>query len=194
MAWVDVTLWVKFGLNAQKELLTVKIRILVHPKVKYGPGQPDANIRFAEWNMQGRKFFNPEPLGKWTCLSITMGGQGSRNSASLNGHLEAFTRELGNCGMECSQPQRTDFVVISDEKDPRLEAKICALAKDFEFLLVILPKKHTPLCNKVKHYGDVRYGSTTRSKRPNSDSSPRKRPWLLVTTSHIQRRDRQECT
>ena len=119
-----------------------------------------------------------------------MDGQGSRNTASLNGHLEAFTRELRKCGMECSQPHRTDFVVISDEKDPRLEAKICALAKDFEFLLVVLPKKHAPLYNKVIHYGDVRYGSTTRSKRPNSDSSLRKRPWLLVKTSHIQRQDR----
>ena len=86
--------------------------------------------------------------------------------------------------MECSQPQRTDFVVISDEKDPRLEAKICALAKDFEFLLVVLPKKHTPLYNKVKHYGDVRYGNHTTCVVGSYNKFFRGDPKYLANVAH----------
>lgn len=148
-------------MDVKQELLTVKGRILVHPKVKYGPGQLDAEIRFAEWNMQGRQFFDAKALGKWACLRITMGPFGKMNNASFKGHLDAFIKELRNCGMRCSEPETTEPVVIRDENDPQLEAKMRALANKVEFLLVVLPKKHTLLYNKVKLLGDVRSGIHT---------------------------------
>ena len=148
-------------MEVPKELLVVKGRILIHPRVKYGPGQPDADIKFAEWNMQGRKFHSLKQLRKWTCLSITMGGHGTVDSANLARSLQGFTRELQNCGMGSIGYPKTDSVFIRDEKDPQLDAKIRALAKDFELILVVLPKKHTLLYNKVKVFGDVRYGIHT---------------------------------
>lgn len=147
------------------DLLTVKGRILVHPKVKYrtrdGTESLDADIRFAEWNMFGRNFYSTKPLGRWACLSITMGRFGKIDNASLKGHLDAFTKELDNCGLNFDERHEPKIVTITDEGDPRLEEKIRALAKDFDLLLVVLPMKHTLLYNKIKVFGDVKYGIHT---------------------------------
>ncbi len=129
--------------------------------MKYGPGQADAEISFAECTIQGRKFYSPKSLSKCAWLCITMGDEEDIDKKSLQETWTTFATELRNCGIDFNEPLKLEYLSIRDERDNNLGYKIFEFSMKSNLLFVLLPKKHTFLYNQIKIFGDVRYGIHT---------------------------------
>lgn len=71
-----------------------------------------------------------------------------------------FQKALQNVGISTPAPKGIG-ITIRDEDDSALEEKIRRASQVFSILLVLLPEMNVALYNRVKFYGDVKYGIPT---------------------------------
>ncbi|KAF2841797.1 Piwi-domain-containing protein [Patellaria atrata CBS 101060] len=157
-----------FGLNISAEMITVHGRVLTAPKLSY---KATVNPRPGSWNLQGQTFSRPGTISSWTMLVIKE-GQNDRplRTEDPGTILTTFKKALQKYGLTVGTPGAVETVAVQflSSKlhrpgiNQELDVKLGQLdKKGYKFLLVILPKKDTYLYDRVKFYGDVKYGIHT---------------------------------
>lgn len=136
--------------------------MLDEPKVLY-KGNISAQVRFGSWNMVDAKFNTTGTLNRWSYLLISLPTyRDSFDSlASLAGAVGHFTDALAETGISASAPLTGQRLELDSPEDARLDQRLYSAAQSLELLLVILPDAITPLYNRIKHCGDVKYGVHT---------------------------------
>ncbi|KAK4442952.1 ribonuclease H-like domain-containing protein [Podospora aff. communis PSN243] len=151
----------RFGLSTTPNLITVPGRVLDEPKVIY-KGNKFAQVRFGSWNMVDVKFNSVGTLKRWSYLLIALPThRDAFDPASLTATVKEFAAGLAATGISAAPPFSGQRLELSHAEDGRLDQRIQTAAQSLELLLIILPDAITPLYNRIKHCGDVKYGIHT---------------------------------
>jgi eukaryotic translation initiation factor 2C len=112
--------------------------------------------------MANVKFNTIGTLNTWSYLLISLPTyRDAFDLASLAGAVGQFTDTLAKTGISAAAPLTGQRLELDSPEDARLDQRLQSAARSLELLLVILPDAITPLYNRIKHYGDVKYGIHT---------------------------------
>jgi hypothetical protein len=113
--------------------------------------------------MVNAKFNSTGRLERWSYLLISLPTHRSAFDSlqSLAGAVERFTSAVAKTGISAAAPLQGQRLELDCAEDARLEQCLQGAAKSLELLLIILPEAITPLYNRIKQYGDVKYGVHT---------------------------------
>ncbi|KAH7025257.1 putative RNA interference and gene silencing protein [Microdochium trichocladiopsis] len=143
----------RFGVSVPPQLITVSGRVLNEPKVLYKEGKP-APVRSGSWNMVNVKLNTTGTMTNWSYLLISIPDRRDAfDQAGLIAMLVKFQEALRKTGMVVAPPALGRRLVLRDQDDPELDNSL-------HLLFIILPDT-TPLYNRIKHCGDVKYGIQT---------------------------------
>ncbi|KAJ9129975.1 Protein argonaute 1D, partial [Pleurostoma richardsiae] len=151
----------QFGISVIPNLITVPGRVLDEPRVLYKDNK-FAQVRFGSWNMADVKFNTRATVKRWSYLMISLDTyQDAFDRVSLAAAVKHFTETLVKTGISVATPLPGQRLELDSPEDTRLDQRLEAAAQTLELLLVILPDAITPLYNRIKHCGDIRYGIHT---------------------------------
>ena len=151
-------------------MVAVPGRVLAAPKVMYS-GNSTAKALGGSWNMMGKKVAKPATLSDWTTLRI--GGAANIDAKEFRESCYALTAGFRSCGLNIQPPQvfpgPTIPALKETQKDKVTAEKVLIdskLRKIFEecktrkisMLLVVLPSTKPWIRERVKFWGDNRYG------------------------------------
>ena len=162
-----------FGVSVNPQMIAVPGRVLSSPKVTYH-GKAKANMRGgASWNMIDKKFITAATILPWAMLRI--GAAAKISEPTLNKQYDNLTKSFRLCGLvsegakirPASGPLIPELNRAGNESDMEksfVNDKLCAVFRGCEpqgirLLLVILPSNDAWLYDKIKYWGDVRYGN-----------------------------------
>lgn len=151
----------QFGIQASQTLITVSGRVLNEPKIVYGNNKA-ASVRSGGWNIVDVRFNSTGSLKKWSYLLLSV--QGYRDAFDME-RLGMVINGLGKTlmarGIRIDQPLRGNYLAVHDEYDIKLENLLRAASTQLDLLFIVLPDSNMPIYNRIKHYGDVKYGLQT---------------------------------
>ena len=151
----------QFGISVAPGLITVPGRVLDEPKVLY-KDKKFALVRFGSWNMIDVKFNTTGTLKAWSYLIISLPTHRSPfDPAGPAVAVQKFTDTLIKTGISMAAPLPGQKLDLDSPEDARLDQRLEDASRKLDLLLVILPEAITPLYNRIKHYGDVKYGIHT---------------------------------
>lgn len=163
----------RFGVTVGTSLITVHGRVLPAPKVMYVKGKGKetkerANSNFGSWNMANYTFNKiAKKSPRWTHVLITTGRNEKGDFGSeqdLLDQMDRFRRVLGNTGVNFNYHRRGYRIKLTNPKD-EVENPFSGVEKPFndgwELLFFILPGGFTHLYNRIKVFGDIKYGVPT---------------------------------
>ncbi|KAF2008657.1 Piwi-domain-containing protein [Aaosphaeria arxii CBS 175.79] len=150
----------EFGITASPELITVLGRVLNQPKILYKKNA-SAIPRAGSWNMMDIQFSATAQLEAWGTLLISMPGYSDVGIDSLKRPLTEFHIALNKVGIAAPPPSTPKQLVMNHADDPSLEQMIAMASQKLRVLLIILPDANAQLYNRIKFYGDVKYGVHT---------------------------------
>ncbi|KAF2261991.1 Piwi-domain-containing protein [Lojkania enalia] len=159
----------KFGIQVLPTLLTVQARILPAPPLKYRTKA--LTPQNGAWNLDTRQigsqpFCRVKKLDSWSCLVINLEGRLAVRGGDqeLKGHLDEFTKVLGDYGMSPRPLGRPASITVrqSDIANRNI-TMICgqianALSSRPKFLFVILPNDSAVIYDSVKYVCDIQLG------------------------------------
>ncbi|KAH7012261.1 ribonuclease H-like domain-containing protein [Microdochium trichocladiopsis] len=149
----------RFGVWVPPQLITVSGRVLNEPKVLYK--EKPAPVRSGSWNMVNMKLNTTGTMTNWSYLLISIPDRRDAfDQAGLIAMLVKFQEALRKTGMVVAPPAQGRRLVLRDQDDPELDNVFKLAAKSLHLLFIILPDT-TPLYNRIKHCGDVKYGIQT---------------------------------
>lgn len=160
-----------FGVAISDKLITVQGRLLAEPKVFYAPNKQAYMMR-GSWNMVPRnalpmRFCAPVTMPRvWACMSInmpTLYPKAPEITEELAGEfVEKLGKVLESTGITVPKSLPSRELRLDGMEDPELEARFKkAAVHNVSLLFVILPAGPTPLYNRIKQLGDVKYGIHT---------------------------------
>ncbi|KAL2015718.1 hypothetical protein VTK56DRAFT_4914 [Thermocarpiscus australiensis] len=151
----------RFGISVSRNLITVPGRVLGEPKVFY-KDKKVAQVRLGSWNMIDVKFNTIGTLKRWSYLMISLPThRDAFTKDSLAAAVKQFTNTMAKTGISVADPLPGQRLELDNPDDTRLDQRLEAAAQKLELLLIILPDAITPLYNRIKHCGDVKYGIHT---------------------------------
>uniref|UniRef100_A0A0A9EQ62 AGO911 n=1 Tax=Arundo donax TaxID=35708 RepID=A0A0A9EQ62_ARUDO len=146
----------EFGIKIEKQLLSLKSRVLPPPWLKFHDSSMNKEFlpQVGQWNMIRKKMFNGGRVGNWTCVNFSWDLEANT--------VRSFCRELA---IMC-QASGIDFsvdpvlpVVTASPEDVELTLNSChqnvmnvlgPQGRELDLLVVILPS------NKGSLYGDLK--------------------------------------
>ncbi len=143
-------------------LITVPGRLLGEPEVLYAQNRP-AQQRGGSWNMVNSKFHAAGSLVRWSYMLVALPGyQDPIDQAGLSATVKKFGDLLTSRGIPVSAPTRPRKLPLNGLDDPQLDQILQQAAGSLDLLLIILPDtSKTPLYNRIKRCGDVKFGIHT---------------------------------
>ncbi|KAI0390066.1 ribonuclease H-like domain-containing protein [Xylariaceae sp. FL0594] len=157
----------QFGVAVSSSLITVQGRLLMEPRVFYLQNKP-AFMVGGGWNMVPRnqpslRFRTGSTITRWRCLFIdTYRGRRPFSPTEITALMNHFQGVLRETGINATPPGPTQDVVMKHEDDAVLENYFQLAERDkTQLLFVILPHAPTPLYNRIKQLGDIKYGIHT---------------------------------
>ncbi|KAF2491439.1 putative RNA interference and gene silencing protein [Lophium mytilinum] len=151
-----------FNVSVPQKLITVLGRVLTEPKVNYK--QKNAQIRLGSWNMMNYKVNTAGNLKSWSYLLVSSPGKRDafNDEQSLTEVMGRLHSTLKDVGIAASPPAKGKKISITGPDDPQLENTIKGAAgAGLALLFIILPSDNAPEYNRIKQYGDVKYGIHT---------------------------------
>ncbi|KGO64198.1 protein of unknown function DUF1785 [Penicillium italicum] len=152
------------GIKPGKEMITVPARILNAPNLLYG-GKKVTSPRNGSWNLVNTKFFQGASIGKWTCLWLRKRTQEVEKLTNPEFEMDAFYRKLRDHGLSLPPPSKPYITVRlnSDDGENRgmIREVFKKVAKEFPFLVVLLPTTEGKIFDYVKYAGDLKTGVIT---------------------------------
>lgn len=163
-----------FGIKVNPKMIVVPGRVLSSPKVTYS-GKAKADIRRggASWNMRGLTFLRAATIPPWAMLRI--GAAARISPESLEKQCKSLTGSFRLCGLKSEEAKfrPSSGPLIPDLKRPNdpsemdksfVTSEICSTygrckANGISMLLVILLSNDSWLYDRIKYWGDVKYGN-----------------------------------
>ncbi|EMR72688.1 putative qde2-like protein [Eutypa lata UCREL1] len=150
----------EFGISADRQLLTVKGRELIQPKVMYF-GQKEAPVRQGSWNMIKVRVVKPgRKITKWTFVHID-----PRDEDAVVDSMYKWVKFMQEMGIAIeTNPLHPNGINVSTRGqfiNNLRQAFENLKAQDPQFVFVVLPRQDTGIYNAVKSLGDVHYGYHT---------------------------------
>ncbi|KAJ5814820.1 hypothetical protein N7474_006597 [Penicillium riverlandense] len=160
------------GMKFHKEMITVYGRILNPPSLKYGASKvPPRN---GSWNLVGKKFCQGASLKNWTCIWVKKEGcRDAFQSGNPSNALNAFQQKMNELGMRVGPPvvPGPTITIKVKEEDKSINMKDfmeqtqkvfrALLAKDYRFVVVLLPTPEDRIFDYIKWIGETRAGVLT---------------------------------
>ena len=152
-----------FGVKIHPEMIVVPGRVLNSPKVTYS-GQGKAVMRGAGWNMKDKRFFKAATLGPWVMLRI--GDAANIPVQELEGQYSSLITAFKKYGLKNEEANvrppagplitelRDKSVVNSQLRSIFEKCK----ERQISLLMIILPSEDSWLYDRIKYWGDFRYG------------------------------------
>ena len=128
-------------------------RVLPQPSVNFR--DKSASCNGSKWNLSGMILSSTNELKNWACLNIYAGNRPDRDHEKC---VSNFVQVLKDCGIVTQNPQT--IYVSKNDVNKRLE-NVFEQQTSLDLLLVVLPDNASPLYNRVKLLGDIRYGIQT---------------------------------
>ncbi|RYP84879.1 hypothetical protein DL769_001073 [Monosporascus sp. CRB-8-3] len=150
----------EFGIAVDKQLLTVKGRELVQPRVMYS-GMREAPVNQGSWNMRNvRVVKSGRKITKWSFIHIDP--RDEDEVVNVMGKWVAFMQSMGVAIESRSLNAKGINVSTRGQFINNLRQAFQGLkAQNPEFVFVVLPRQDTPIYNVVKTLGDVEFGYPT---------------------------------
>ena len=155
-----------FGITINQNMVVVDGRILSGPQLRY-KNNTTVSPRNASWNLSGRVFFKSASTPSWTLLRI-----GAAAKTDLSIQLTVLTDVFKKHGLKISMtndypgptvdiPRATndDLSIHRSAIDRSLEKIFREYKqKGIAMFLVILPSEDPWLFDRIKFWGEVRFG------------------------------------
>ncbi|RYO97065.1 hypothetical protein DL765_011363 [Monosporascus sp. GIB2] len=150
----------EFGISVDKQLLTVKGRELVQPRVMYS-GKQEAPVNQGSWNMRNvRVVKSGRKITKWSFIHIDP--RDNDEVVNVMGKWVTFMQSMGVAIESRSLNARGINVSTRGQFINNLRQAFQGLkAQNPDFVFVVLPRQDTPIYNVVKTLGDVEFGYPT---------------------------------
>lgn len=153
-------------------MIAVPGRVLSSPEVTYS-GKVKANLRGgASWNLRNLKFPRAASILPWAMLRI--GAAAKVPEGLLEKQYNSLTTAFSLCGLKSEQAsiRPGSGPLLPELKHPKDESEINKVLVNSELrsifgkcqqngikmLLVILPSEDSWLYDRIKYWGDVKYG------------------------------------
>lgn len=168
-----------FEVTIPPNLITVKGRLLAEPKVLYADNK-QVDVMNGSWNMLPRNvprnvprnassmgFYGPTKMPPiWACMSLNMPTLYPRAPIITEELADKFIGKLGavlrSTGITGTKNLPSRELSLDGMEDPELENRFKRAAdNNVSLLFVILPAGPTPLYNRIKQLGDIKYGIHT---------------------------------
>ena len=146
-----------FGITVEPSMISVPGRVLHPPSITFGRGGT-VQTNGGSWNLKGKTFHIPKMMAKWTILKIG-------TASILDSQCKTLTKALKDYGMQW---------VVENFKDGLKSVPYQEFIKTFDGSLersfdwckenkiklafVLLPSENAFLHDRVKFWGDYRYG------------------------------------
>ncbi|WQF90259.1 Putative PAZ domain, Piwi domain, ribonuclease H-like superfamily, argonaute, linker 1 [Colletotrichum destructivum] len=151
----------RFGLSVTPSLITVPGRHLTEPKVVYKQNKL-ARVFLGNWSMVDMQFNTAGTLKKWSYVLLSLPSyRDAFNVASLAAVIQSFGSALNATGIMVDPPLQGRRLLLSSSDDGQLDQLLKEAALYLDFLLIVLPDTNTPLYNRIKRCGDLKYGIHT---------------------------------
>lgn len=111
--------------------------------------------------MESLLFHRGSELKKWAVLTISDRFVHDALRQQVAHIVDQFRIALLKVGINAAPAGSRDVLVIRNDDDPGISAKIGLISKDYPLLLVVLMKDSPPLYKHIKHLGDVKFGIHT---------------------------------
>ena len=116
--------------------------------------------------MENIKFNTGGTLLNWTYLMISMAPfkDAFFKSDELKSTMKQFHNALQAVGIRAAEPTAGSRIIVNNPDDPKIETALKNVGGDTQhvsLVLIIIPIKHIPLYNRIKHIGDVKVGVHT---------------------------------
>jgi eukaryotic translation initiation factor 2C len=144
------------GTQIGKELEKNDARLLPAPHLEYFGGQkPHDDVATGGWNLRGfRKFKSCGMLEKPAMVFI---GTESPNENIAKSLITDLEKALRNTGIRI----KSSIQLLPPVSENKIEDAIGKIAKEKDFLFVILPNESTDIYTKIKDFADRRHGIHT---------------------------------
>ena len=140
-------------------MIAVPARVLSAPKVMYARNTA-ANPVNGSWNMREKKVLRPASIPTWTILRI--GPEAMVDVAALKQYFDALTANFKSCGLEVGKLEGAPGLSIPalNNVDGQLREKFEKCRdRNIGILLVVLSSPTSWIRERVKFWGDVKYGN-----------------------------------
>jgi hypothetical protein len=156
------SLLASFGLSVSEDLITVKGRQLVPPRVTY-KNKGTASLWNGGWDMRDLQVVRTgSPITNWSCLYPAERATDTVTVPKIRKAVMAFAAHCRKIGLNINP---APSVARSMRFEPRIDEKTVTATlegvKDTQFVLVVLPYKDTALYNLIKKVAEVDVGVMT---------------------------------
>ncbi|GAB7333535.1 hypothetical protein MBLNU13_g05113t1 [Cladosporium sp. NU13] len=158
-----------FGLSASTKMLTVHARILTPPTVQYGK-RKTAKPFNGSWNCAEQAFVRGGRFTSWSSCILDLPGRtavpGDQDGRASKGLTDLLGHELVKYGLQMGTYRGAKKFALSrldtenrDANDNVLDVIFSSLEKaQIPLVFIVLPNDDSWLYDRIKYYGDTRYG------------------------------------
>ncbi|KAF5344152.1 hypothetical protein D9758_008884 [Tetrapyrgos nigripes] len=156
----------EFGMNVERDNVTIQARILNSPKLKYGnkSRQPTVQPANGSWNMKDKMFHTPVKIERWVLVSYETTNRFNEK------HAQQLVKDLVEGANAVGIVMNPTKVIKylngqGDIKAGLMEAgKTCIdVYKGVPTLIVVvLPEGGNDIYTAIKHFGDITMGVATQ--------------------------------
>ncbi|XP_068616765.1 piwi-like protein 1 isoform X2 [Brachionichthys hirsutus] len=135
----------KWGLSFDKELLSLRGRVLPPEKIVQGPRSYNYDPRAADWSreMRGLALLNPPPLDDWLMFHTR------RNSNEATALLQTLPKVAGPMGIRLNRPVLVEY---EDHQEALLRCLQHHVRPQTQMVVIVLPNNRKDKYDAVKKY------------------------------------------